>query len=176
MKQKVLIIHGKGVSNFYTLQVFGKQYPNAHVWKLNNHGGFPIPDQHWEIHDPIHYTDEQIIREYYRSTGLWLKGRDDFKIIRRCDIHIEKLKEVFGIYHFSNTICYQLAQAIYNRYDVICMSGCDKYAITEVKEVDGVKLWIKKALDVGIEVKTTHLSEIDLSNLKTNKIINFEYN
>lgn len=168
-RERTVVIQGKGTSKFYT-ETFMRDFHVTELWKLNNDGSKPIPTRHFEIHDPIHFTDKQIIDEYTKENGISPLLYKDFKIIRRYDMPISELNKRFGVKYYLNTICYQIAIAIHEGFDRICLSGCDKYATHEQPEVDGVRWWVNEAINAGVKVVVTHMSDIKLNDLQIDRI------
>ncbi len=61
-----------------------------------------------------------------------------------------KLRDAFGTDYFTSSICYMLAQAIYEGYEYILLLGCDMSTKLEYFiQKAGVEFWIGYALGLG---------------------------
>lgn len=155
-KSKNLIIIGKGESS-YMAQKFLDMYGNADIWRLNQGSGWQLETNatiwHFEIHDPIHLSDDDI-RNAYKTNGV---SYNNMEVVRRGDVDIASLIRKYGNRFFANTIAIQMALALSLGYEAVGLPGCDIFDVEEEAKLEeaSVVFWYGLLSARGVWVSQT---------------------
>ncbi len=67
---------------------------------------------------------------------------------------LKEITERYGVMYFTNTICFMIAQALYEKYDAIDLWGVNQAGRIEyVNERRGVEFWLGLAAGMGTKVR-----------------------
>lgn len=159
-KHNTLLIVGKGGSKDKAYDTMVERGNNIPVWTLNDNYTNPmseIEQLHFEIHDPVHFTNNEIIANYKAHVENFNETK--LQIVRHSDYPMEEIINHFGVNYLANCIAYQLALAIYLKYDKIIMVGIDHFLNPTLgaNERKCVEFWIGVAIgrDISVQLAST---------------------
>ncbi len=145
---------------------------DCETWGLNN-GYRQIMhmrgrlDKHFLSHVQCYYTDDNTpIYDWNEINKLSDAGVEVFNIHKVKGLKsklypLKAISEKFGTEYFGNTICYQLAYALYKGYNKIRIYGADMMTEDEYKlEKGGVEYFIGRAVGMGVDFWITEDSSI----------------